>query len=278
PSTDSGVLEELASQHELPGVVLEYRKLTKLLSTYVKSLVTSINSRTGRVHTSFHQAGTATGRLSSSDPNLQNIPIRTPQGRKIREAFIAPEGKVLLSADYSQIELRMLAHLCGDQKLCEAFANDQDIHRMVAAEVFGVPVAEVTPTQRSRAKTVNFGIIYGQTAHGLSRTLHISRTEAADYIRQYRNRFPDIDKFLKSCIAHAEEHGYVETILARRRNIPEIGSRNPQRRAFSERLAMNSVVQGSAADLIKRAMINISNRITAESRPCDMLLQIHDEL
>ncbi|MCP4377975.1 MAG: DNA polymerase I, partial [bacterium] len=278
PSTDSGVLEELASQHELPGVVLEYRKLTKLLSTYVKSLVTSINSRTGRVHTSFHQAGTATGRLSSSDPNLQNIPIRTPQGRKIREAFIAPEGKVLLSADYSQIELRMLAHLCGDQKLCEAFANDQDIHRMVAAEVFGVPVAEVTPTQRSRAKTVNFGIIYGQTAHGLSRTLHISRTEAADYIRQYRNRFPDIDKFLKSCIAHAEEHGYVETILARRRNIPEIGSRNPQRRAFAERLAMNSVVQGSAADLIKRAMINISNRITAESRPCDMLLQIHDEL
>jgi DNA polymerase I len=278
PSTDSGVLEELASQHELPGFVLEYRKLTKLLGTYVKSLAKSINPRTGRVHTSFHQAGTATGRLSSSSPNLQNIPIRTPQGRKIRAAFIAPEGRVLLSADYSQIELRMLAHLCGDQKLREAFANDQDIHRMVAAEVFGVPAAEVTPAQRSRAKTVNFGIIYGQTAHGLSRTLHISRTEAADYIRQYRNRFPDIDKFLKSCIAHAEEHGYVETILARRRNIPEIDSRNPQRRAFAERLAMNSVVQGSAADLIKRAMINISTRITAEARPIDMLLQIHDEL
>jgi len=278
PSTDSGVLEELACQHELPGIVLEYRKLTKLLGTYVKSLAASINSRTGRVHTSFHQTGTATGRLSSSDPNLQNIPIRTPQGRKIRAAFIAPPGTLLLSADYSQIELRMLAHLCGDRKLCEAFAADQDIHRIVAAEVFGVPVDEVTSEQRGRAKTVNFGIIYGQTAHGLSRTLRISRTEAGEYIRSYRSRFPKIDKFLKSCIAHAQEHGYVETILARRRNIPEIDSRNPQRRAFAERLALNSVVQGSAADLIKRAMINIASRLTAETRPSRMLLQIHDEL
>ncbi|MBL7220135.1 MAG: DNA polymerase I [Phycisphaerae bacterium] len=278
PSTDSGVLEELACRHELPGIVLEYRKLTKLLGTYVKSLAASINSQTGRVHTSFHQAGTATGRLSSSDPNLQNIPIRTPQGRKIRAAFIAPPGTLLLSADYSQIELRMLAHLCGDRKLREAFAADQDIHRIVAAEVFGVPVDEVTPEQRGRAKTVNFGIIYGQTAHGLSRTLRISRTEAGEYIRSYRNRFPEIDKFLKSCIAHAQEHGYVETILARRRNIPEIDSRNPQRRAFAERLALNSVVQGSAADLIKRAMINIASRLAAETRPSRMLLQIHDEL
>jgi len=278
PSTDSGVLEQLACEHELPGLVLEYRKLTKLLGTYVKSLAASINPRTGRVHTSFHQAGTATGRLSSSDPNLQNIPIRTPQGRKIRSAFIAPPGTVLLSADYSQIELRMLAHLCGDQKLCEAFAADQDIHRIVAAEVFDVSVDEVTPEQRARAKTVNFGIIYGQTAHGLSRTLRISRTEAGEYIRNYRSRFPEIDKFLKSCIAHAQEHGYVETILARRRKIPEIDSRNPQRRAFAERLALNSVVQGSAADLIKRAMISISARVAAETRPSRMLLQIHDEL
>ena len=278
PSTDSGVLEELASQHELPGIVLEYRKLTKLLSTYVKSLAASINSRTGRVHTSFHQAGTATGRLSSSNPNLQNIPIRTPQGRKIREAFTSPPGTLLISADYSQIELRMLAHLCGDRKLCEAFAADQDIHRIVAAEVFGVPADEVTPEQRGRAKTVNFGIIYGQTAHGLSRTLRISRGEAGDYIRNYRSRFPEIDKFLKRCIDHAKAHGYVETILARRRNIPEIDSRNPQRRAFAERLALNSVVQGSAADLIKRAMINIAARITADTRPSRMLLQIHDEL
>jgi DNA polymerase-1 len=278
PSTDSGVLEELAGRHALPGTVLEYRKLTKLLGTYVKSLAASINPRTGRVHTSFHQAGTATGRLSSSDPNLQNIPIRTPQGRKIRSAFIAPPGTLLISADYSQIELRMLAHLCGDRKLCDAFASDQDIHRMVASEVFGVPADEVTSEQRGRAKTVNFGIIYGQTAHGLSRTLRISRTEAADYIRKYRNRFPEIDKFLKSCIAHAQEHGYVETILARRRKIPEIDSRNPQRRAFAERLALNSVVQGSAADLIKRAMINIAARLAAEARPSRMLLQIHDEL
>ena len=278
PSTDSGVLEQLACEHELPGIVLEYRKLTKLLGTYVKSLASSINPRTGRIHTSFHQAGTATGRLSSSDPNLQNIPIRTPQGRKIRSAFIAPPGTVLLSADYSQIELRMLAHLCADRTLCEAFTADKDIHRIVAAEVFGVPADEVTSEQRARAKTVNFGIIYGQTAHGLSRTLRISRTEAGEYIRSYRSRFPEIDKFLKSCIAHAQEHGYVETIFARRRKIPEIDSRNPQRRAFAERLALNSVVQGSAADLIKRAMINIAARLTAETRPSRMLLQIHDEL
>jgi DNA polymerase I len=278
PSTDSGVLEELASQHPLPGIVLEYRKLTKLLGTYVKSLAASINSRTGRVHTSFHQAGTATGRLSSSDPNLQNIPIRTRQGRKIREAFIAPPGTKLIAADYSQIELRMLAHLCRDPKLCEAFASDQDIHRIVAAEVFGVPIDEVTSEQRGRAKTVNFGIIYGQTAHGLSRTLGISRGEAGDYISSYRSRFPEIDKFLKSCIEHAKEHGYVETIFSRRRNIPEIDSRNPQRRAFAERLALNSVVQGSAADLIKRAMINIADRLVIDSRRSRMLLQIHDEL
>ncbi|MBT3199372.1 MAG: DNA polymerase I [Phycisphaerales bacterium] len=278
PSTDSGVLEELAAQHELPRLVLDYRKLTKLLGTYVKSLAASINPRTGRVHTSFHQAGTATGRLSSSDPNLQNIPIRTAEGRKIRQAFIAPPGTKLIAADYSQIELRMLAHLCGDPKLCEAFASDQDIHKIVAAEVFGVPVSEVTSEQRGRAKTVNFGIIYGQTAHGLSRTLGISRGEAGDYIKNYRKRFPEIDKFLKSCIEHAKEHGYVETIFARRRNITEIDSRNPQRRAFAERLALNSVVQGSAADLIKRAMINIDNRLKTDPRPSRMLLQIHDEL
>jgi len=278
PSTDSGVLEQLACEHALPGIVLEYRKLTKLLGTYVKSLAASVNPRTGRVHTCFHQAGTATGRLSSSDPNLQNIPIRTAQGRRIRQAFIAAPGTMLISADYSQIELRMLAHLCGDEKLCEAFASDQDIHRMVASEIFSVAADEVTADQRAKAKTVNFGIIYGQTAHGLSRTLGISRGEAGEYIRKYRSRFPDIDKFLRSCIDHAKEHGYVETILSRRRSVPEIDSRNPQRRAFAERLAMNTVVQGSAADLIKRAMINIAARISTEDRPSRMLLQIHDEL
>jgi len=278
PSTDSSVLEQLAYRHELPGLVLEYRKLTKLLGTYVKSLAASINPTTGRVHTSFHQAGTATGRLSSSDPNLQNIPIRTPQGRRIRSAFVAPKGLLLLSADYSQVELRMLAHLCADPKLLAAFAADQDIHRMVAAEVFGVAPDEVTPEQRGRAKTVNFGIIYGQTAHGLSRTLRISRTEAGEYIHKYRNRFPKIEEFLQSCIDHAREHGYVETIFARRRLVPEIDSPNQQRRAFAQRLALNSVVQGSAADLIKRAMVNIARRIRDEKRPSRMLLQIHDEL
>ena len=278
PSTDSTVLEQLAVRHELPGCVLDYRKLTKLLGTYLKALGAYIHPTTGRVHTSFHQAGTATGRLSSSDPNLQNIPIRTEQGREIRSAFVAPPGCVLLSADYSQVELRVLAHLCGDEKLAEAFRAGQDIHRAVAAEVFGVSPEAVTGEQRARAKTVNFGIIYGQTAFGLSISLRIPRKEAAEFISHYRNRFPKIDEFLGRCIRSAKQQGYVETIFGRRRRIPEIEARNPQRRAAAERLAINSVVQGSAADLIKQAMVNIARRIDAEDRPGRMLLQIHDEL
>jgi len=278
PSTDSSVLEELAATHELPGLILDYRQLTKLLSTYLRALAGCIDPRTGRVHTSFHQAGTATGRLSSSDPNLQNIPIRTDVGRRIRSAFVAPAGRLLLSADYSQVELRVLAHLCGDETLTAAFHADQDIHRTVAAEVFHVPLAEVTAAQRARAKTVNFGIVYGQTAYGLARTLRIPRGEAAEFIQAYRQRFPQIDAFLQDCIAQAKAHGYVETILGRRRRMGEIDARNPQRRAAAERLAINSVVQGSAADLIKRAMVNIARRIAAERRPARMLLQIHDEL
>ena len=278
PSTDSSVLEELAAEHELPGLMLEYRKLSKLLSTYLVALGRCIHPSTGRVHTSFHQAATVTGRLSSRDPNLQNIPIRTEQGRKIRSAFIADEGFLLLSADYSQVELRVLAHFCEDPTLLQAFADDQDIHRIVAAEIFGVPPAEVTSKQRSRAKTVNFGIIYGQTAFGLARTLWISRGEARDFIRRYRLRFPRIDEFLRSCIDQAKSVGYVETLFGRRRRIAETDSRNPQRRALAERLAINSVVQGSAADLIKRAMVNIAARIDQEDRPARMLLQIHDEL
>jgi len=278
PSTDSTVLEQLAIRHELPGLVLDYRKLTKLLGTYLKALGAYIHGETGRVHTSFHQAGTATGRLSSSDPNLQNIPIRTEEGREIRTAFVAPAGCVLLSADYSQVELRVLAHLCGDETLAAAFRAGQDIHRAVAAEVFGVQPEAVTREQRARAKTVNFGIIYGQTAFGLSVSLRIPRREAAEFINRYRSRFPKIDEFLGRCIRAAKEQGYVETIFGRRRRIPEIDARNPQRRAAAERLAINSVVQGSAADLIKQAMINIARRIHAEQRPSRMLLQIHDEL
>ncbi|MBN1554623.1 MAG: DNA polymerase I [Phycisphaerae bacterium] len=280
PSTDSEVLEELAGMCDspIPALVLDYRKLTKLISTYLKALGECIHPTTGRVHTSFHQASVATGRLSSSDPNLQNIPIRTEQGRLIRSAFVADDGYVLLSADYSQVELRMLAHFCRDETLTAAFQDDQDIHRIVAAEVFGVPLAEVTSDQRARAKTVNFGIIYGQTGFGLARTLRIGRNEAGAFIKKYRGRFPKIDEFLKACVDQAKNQGYVETIFGRRRNIPGIDAKNPQERAAAERLAINSVVQGSAADLIKQAMVNISQTITADKRPSKMLLQIHDEL
>jgi len=278
PSTDSSVLEELAVEHELPALVLDYRKLTKLLGTYLTALGQFVLPRDGRVHTSFHQTGTVTGRLSSSDPNLQNIPIRTDEGRMIRSAFVARPGCVLLSADYSQVELRVLAHFCGDETLRAAFAEGQDIHRTVAAEVFGVRPDEVTPDMRAKAKTVNFGIIYGQTAYGLSVSLRIPRKDAAAFIDRYKARFPKIDEFLAQCVSQAKRQGYVETIFGRRRRVPDIESSNQQTRALAERLAINSVVQGSAADLIKQAMVNIARRIDAESRPSRMLLQIHDEL
>ncbi|MFW6062256.1 MAG: DNA polymerase I, partial [Planctomycetota bacterium] len=278
PSTDSSVLEELAVFHELPGLVLDYRKLTKLIGTYLKSLGDCIHPDTCRIHTSFHQAGTATGRLSSSDPNLQNIPVRTQEGRRIRSAFVPDDGYKLLSADYSQVELRVLAHLCQDATLMAAFEAGQDIHAAVAAEVFGVPLEEVTSEQRSKAKTVNFGIVYGQTAFGLAKTLRIPRGEAQEFITSYRKRFPRIQEFLQACVAHAKEHGHVETIFGRRRFIRDIASRNPQKRNMAERLAINSVVQGSAADLIKQAMVNIDRRIREEKHPSRLLLQIHDEL
>ncbi len=278
PSTDATVLGALATEHELPGVVLDYRQLTKLLSTYLRALGQCIHPATGRVHASFNQAGTITGRLSSSEPNLQNIPIRTDAGRRIRAAFVAEEPNVLLSADYSQIELRVLAHFCRDETLTAAFESDQDIHRIVAGEVFGIPPEEVTSEQRSRAKTVNFGIIYGQTAHGLAQTLRISRAEAKEFIDKYKLRFPAIESFLAECVEQAKIHGYVETILKRRRPIDGIASRNVSARNAAERTAINSVVQGSAADLIKVAMINVHRRIADENRPSRMLLQIHDEL
>jgi DNA polymerase-1 len=277
-STDSDVLESLAADHPVPALMLEYRQLTKLLSTYAVALHQCIHPGTCRIHTSFHQTGAETGRLSSSEPNLQNIPVRTEEGRQIRSAFVAEPGSMLLSADYSQVEIRMLAHLCQDPTLLAAFAADHDIHRIVAAEVFGVSLDEVTPDMRARAKTVNFGIIYGQTAFGLAATLRIGRREAGDFIAAYRRRFPKIDDFLQSCVRHARQHGYVQTIFGRRRRIANIDARNPGLRALAERLAINSVVQGSAADLIKQAMLNIDRRITAENRPSRMLLQIHDEL
>jgi len=278
PSTDAGVLTRLAVEHELPAAVLDYRRLTKLLSTYLRALAGAIHPTTGRVHASFNQAGTITGRLSSSEPNLQNIPIRTEVGRQIRSAFVAEPGHRLLSADYSQIELRVLAHFCRDETLLAAFEAGQDIHRIVAGEVFGVAPEAVTPDQRARAKTVNFGIIYGQTAHGLAQTLRIRRGEAADFITRYKRRFPAIEGFLQACVAQAAERGYVETILKRRRPIENITSRSAAARAAAERMAINSVIQGSAADMIKLAMIHIHRRITDEGRPSRMLLQIHDEL
>jgi DNA polymerase-1 len=278
PSTDVGVLAELAVLHEVPGLVLEYRQATKLLGTYASALARCIHPRTGRVHTSFNQAGTATGRLSSSDPNLQNIPIRSELGRQIRAAFVAGPGNVLISADYSQVELRILAHFCQDPTLLAAFQADQDIHRIVAGEVFGLPPEQVTPQQRARAKTVNFGIIYGQTAFGLAATLRIPRGEAAEFIAAYKARFPRIEHFLAECVEQASRQGYVETLSGRRRRIEGFDSQNPQRRALAERLAINSVVQGSAADLIKIAMINVHQRLSREHSPARMLLQIHDEL
>jgi len=281
PSTNASVLADLVgmTRHPLPQAILDYRQLTKLLSTYLRALVECIHPRTGRIHASFNQAGTITGRLSSSEPNLQNIPVRTDQGRRIRSAFVAgvPE-LVLLSADYSQIELRVLAHFCGDATLVAAFEAGQDIHRIVAAEVFGVAVEDVTADQRARAKTVNFGIVYGQTAHGLAQTLRIPRGEAAEFIARYKQRFPAIESFLNECIAKAKADGYVETIRKRRRPIDQINSRNASQRQAAERMAINSVVQGSAADLIKLAMVRIHGRITDEQRPSRMLLQIHDEL
>ncbi len=286
PSTDAGVLEKLASKAEIetpiPQLILDYRQLTKLVNTYLGALKEAILERTKRVHASFNQTVAATGRLSSSDPNLQNIPIRTEIGREIRRAFVAEDGHVLIGADYSQIELRLLAHLSDDPGLIEAFERGEDIHRAVAAQIHGVPLAEVTGEQRSGAKMVNFGIVYGITAYGLAARLDISNSEAAEIIAGYKQRFSGITTFLEECITQARDHGYVETMMHRRRPITEIDSNNPQRRALAERMAINSVVQGSAADLIKLAMVDLHERLAAgahkELAGTKMLLQIHDEL
>ncbi len=277
-STDSEVLEDLALLHPLPQKILEYRQYAKLKGTYVDALPQMVCPRTGRIHASFHQAVTATGRLSSSDPNLQNIPIRTEEGRAIRTAFIAEEDWVLISADYSQIELRILAHFSNDEHLCRAFAEDHDIHQAVAAEVFGVPPEAVTPELRRRAKAVNFGVIYGQTPFGLAKQLRISQEEAAQFIDSYFSRYPGIDRFFESVLADCRERGFVQTILGRKRKIAGIRENPNRQRNLPERTAINTVIQGSAADLIKRAMIRVHRRLRQERLQAGLLVQIHDEL
>jgi DNA polymerase-1 len=278
-STDAAVLEQLTDQHPIVELILQYRTLSKLKNTYVDKLPSLINPRTNRVHASFNQTITATGRLSSSDPNLQNIPIRTELGSKVRSAFI-PKNKsdCILRADYSQIELRLLAHFSKDQALMAAFAADQDIHRFVASQIFNVPIEDVTSEMRSRCKAVNFGIIYGQGAFGLSRSIGISQPEAKKFIDDYFARYSSIRKFMDSCIDAAKHTGYAETILHRRRKITNINNRNANKRAQAERLAINTVIQGSAADLIKVAMLNIQRKIESENLSVKLILQIHDEL
>ena len=278
PSTAEDVLEELAEEFELPRLILDYRGLAKLRSTYTDKLPEQINPRTGRVHTSYHQAVAATGRLSSTDPNLQNIPIRTPEGRRIRQAFIAPPGHVLLAADYSQIELRIMAHLSGDAGLLDAFADDRDIHQATAAEVFGAPAPEqVTPDQRRAAKAINFGLIYGMSAFGLARQLGIERGAAQKYVDLYFQRYPGVKRYMDETRATAREQGYVETVFGRRLYLPEINSRNAQLRQYAERSAINAPMQGTAADIIKRAMIEV-HRWLSGSPHARLLMQVHDEL
>jgi DNA polymerase-1 len=278
PSTDALTLKELALQHPLPEKILTYRELEKLLNTYIKKLPEYINPETGRIHTSFNQSVTATGRLSSSDPNLQNIPVRTELGGQIRKAFIAPEGRKLLAADYSQIELRLLAHLSGDEGLTEAFKRDEDLHIRTAAEIFEVSKEEVTREQREIAKRVNFATIYGVSAFRLSKELGIPQKEAQQYLDKYFERYPRVKQFIEEKIREAEEQGYATTILNRRRYLPHINSRNYNMRSYDQRNAINTPIQGSAADLMKLAMLHIYNKVKAGELKADPLLQIHDEL
>ena len=278
PSTKEEVLQELALDYPLPKVLLEHRGLAKLKSTYTDKLPVMINPTTRRIHTSYHQAGTATGRLSSSDPNLQNIPIRTAEGRRVRQAFIAPEGHRLIAADYSQIELRIMAHLSGDQNLLKAFEQGQDVHRATAAEVFGINLAQVTIDKRRSAKAINFGLIYGMSAFGLAKQLNISRKQAAEYIELYFQRYPGVQDYMNQVRHSAAEKGYVETHFGRRLYLPEINSRNGMRRQAAERTAINAPMQGTAADIIKLAMINVDNWLRNQKLKSRMIMQVHDEL
>ena len=278
PSTAEPVLAELAHDYPLPAVIMRYRTLAKLKSTYTDTLPQQVNPGTGRIHTSYHQAVTATGRLSSSEPNLQNIPIRTEEGRRVRQAFIAPPGHRLLAADYSQIELRIMAHLSEDPSLCKAFAEDRDVHQATAAEVFDVALEDVTGEQRRRAKAINFGLIYGMSAFGLARQLGLERGEAQGYIDRYFERYPGVKAYMDRTRALAAEQGYVETLFGRRLYLPEIRVQNQQRRQAAERTAINAPMQGTAADIIKRAMIAVDRWLLAEPEAASMIMQVHDEL
>jgi len=277
-STDSEVLEGLIPEHPIARKILDYRALGKLVSTYIEALPKLVNPDTGRIHTSFNQTIAATGRLSSSEPNLQNIPIRTEEGRRIRRAFIAPEGRVLLSADYSQIELRIMAHLSSDERLIDAFRTGEDIHTSTAAAILNLPVEDVTDDERRQAKTVNFGVMYGMGSVSLGKQLAIPSAEAKEFIENYFNRFSGVARYIEETRATARKNGYVTTLLNRRRYMPELESSAPQIRAFAERTAVNMPIQGSAADLIKKAMIDIQAWLWQETMPADMLIQVHDEL
>jgi DNA polymerase-1 len=278
PSTAEDVLEELAQSYELPKLILEYRSVSKLKSTYTDKLPEQINERTGRIHTCYQQTVAATGRLSSSDPNLQNIPIRTAEGRRIRQAFIAAEGHSLIAADYSQIELRIMAHLSSDASLLKAFSEDLDIHQATAAEVLGLPAAEVSADQRRSAKAVNFGLIYGMSAFGLARQLGISRGDAQRYVDRYFERYPGVKRYMDETRAQARELGYVETVYGRRLYLPEIRSRNAAMRQYAERSAINAPMQGTAADIIKRAMVEVDAWLEESRIRARLIMQVHDEL
>jgi DNA polymerase-1 len=277
-STDAEVLDRLKSEHEIVSLIVEYRQMVKLNSTYVEGLKNVVSSRTGRVHSSFNQTIAATGRISSTEPNLQNIPTRTEEGRELRKAFVADEGYILCDADYSQIELRVLAHLADEQNLIDAFANSEDIHTKTASQVFHVSKEEVTHEMRSRAKAVNFGIVYGISDYGLSRDLNIPRKESKLYIDNYLKYFSNIDKYMKSIVEQGKQDGYVTTYFGRRRNIPELASRNFNIRSFGERIALNTPVQGTAADIIKAAMVGVYKRLKNNKMKSRLILQVHDEL
>jgi DNA polymerase-1 len=278
PSTAEDVLEELAESFPLPRLILEYRALAKLRSTYTEKLPEQIDPGTGRVHTSYHQAVAQTGRLSSTDPNLQNIPIRRPEGRRIRQAFVAPPGHLLVAADYSQIELRIMAHLSGDAGLLRAFAEDRDVHQATAAEVFGLALDAVTPDQRRSAKAINFGLIYGMSAFGLARQLGIPRGSAQEYVDLYFQRYPGVKRYMDETRERARVQGYVETVSGRRLYLPEINSRNRQSQQYAERSAINAPMQGTAADIIKRAMIEVDAWCGGAADRGRLLMQVHDEL
>jgi DNA polymerase I len=278
PSTAEDVLEELAASHALPRLILDFRGIAKLKSTYTDTLAAQVHPQTGRIHTSYHQAVAATGRLSSSDPNLQNIPIRTPEGRRIRHAFVAPPGRVLMAADYSQIELRIMAHLSGDEGLLKAFAEGRDVHEATAAEMFGVAAGAVSPDQRRAAKAINFGLMYGMSAFGLAARLDVDRTAATQYIERYFERYPGVRRYMDETRRRAREQGYVETVEGRRLYLPEIRSRNRQQQQYAERAAINAPMQGTAADIIKRAMLAVDGWLEREAVGATLVMQVHDEL